>query len=160
MSLYNIDPAFLELLSKEEFTAEDMARLEALCDNERQKVIIIAGHVQNIAAEIAAISGAIENMKARGKALSNKMDFFSGMIKAKMEVMNVDKIEDSPYYKVMLHKNKPRVDVYDEKQIPEEYFNLKELRSVSKERIAEDIINLGLLIPGATLVKEKRLVIK
>lgn len=160
MSLYSINPDFLALLSKDEFDDADMQRLNALSDNERNTIISIAGYIKNIEAEANAIDEAVKNMQARSKALRSKIEFFSYVIKTKMEVLHTDCIDDSPYYQVKLHKNKSRVDIYDEERIPEEYWKVKETKTVSKEKIADDIINLGLVIPGANLVQEKRVVIK
>lgn len=159
MNLYTIDPKFLELLQKEEYTPEDLEQLDKLSNDERHKIVTIAGYIQNIRAELVAVTHAIKDMRKRENRLINKIDSLCEIIINKMNFLNVEKISDSPHYEVMCYKNKAHVEITDEKQLPPDYFKRHEEYTINRELISQDMTR-GIYVPGAVLVSDKRIVIK
>lgn len=159
MSLYTIDPNFLELLQKEEYTEEDLIQIDKLSNDERHKIVTLAGYIQNIRSELQAVTQAIKDMKKRENRLIKKIDGLCEIIIAKMNLLRAEKISDSPHYEVFCYTNPPSVCVYDENKLPPDYLKRTEEYTIDKSLIKSDIIK-GITVPGACLAQDKRIVIK
>ena len=159
MDLYTIDSEYYSILQKEELTHEDMIKIDNITQNERHKIIVIAGYVGNIKAELRAVEDAILHSKARAQRLSNKIDFLQYKIREKMDAIGTDHIKDSPHFEIKLHSNPPSVDIFDESVLPEQYYKRKETYVIDRESLLNDLKSGG-ESPGARLKQDKRLVIK
>ena len=82
-------------------------------------------------------------------------------LKLNMEQAGIDKIE-CPLFQITIRKNPPSVDVFDDKQIPAEYWVTPEpkppVAAISKTLLS-NAIKAGAEVPGARLVQGTKLVI-
>lgn len=159
MTLYEINPEFLYLLNKESYTEEDLAQIDLLSNNEKEKAIILASYIKNITCEFAGVLDAMKTMKKRSERLASKIEHLSKMVMEKMNAINTEAITDSPNFEIRLYKNPPKVDVYDERLIPVNYMKIKSTETLCLESI-KNAINHGIEVPGARMVQDKRLSIK
>lgn len=124
-----------------------------------KKVINCVKYLKNLEAEHAAIKREMDNMSLRYKGIGKKMDSFSDYIAMNInETGLIDAIKCAEF-SVKLQENPAAVEVYDEMSIPDAYKVTKEVVSINKDLIKRDIKD-DFEVPGARLIRRKRLVIK
>ena len=100
----------------------------------------------------------IKSMQEKKKALQNRQSRLKEYLAFNMKRSGILEIKaDDGTFTAKFQKNPPAVAVYDEKQIPEEYWVVK--REISKSAI-KDAIKGGKEIPGAKLESSESLRIK
>lgn len=113
-------------------------------------------------AEADAIEAAATEMMARAEAKRKRAEHVREYLKTCMEVAGVTLIE-CPQFAIRVKKNPPKVDVWDEKQIPAKFWRMPEpkppVKVVDKAAIKE-AIKRGEEVPGAQLDSGTRLEIK
>ena len=75
-----------------------------------------------------------------------------------LEKTNTDKVE-SAEISITIQKNPHKVLITDEKVIPSNFFETKEVQSIDKAKVKEALKN-GDEVPGCELIQEKRVSIK
>jgi predicted transcriptional regulator len=164
MKLYEIANQYQEVLSEicNEETGEinetALVRLEEVKDSIKEKGIAVASFIENIEAEEKAIDAAIDKMERRKKQLANQSTFLVNYLQSNMERCAINEIS-CPYFVVKLRKCPLSVDITDELSIPDEYKKRKEVVSIDKLKIKEEITN-GVVVPGASLKQNLRLEIR
>jgi chromosome segregation ATPase len=164
MKLYEIANEYQNVLSEicneetGEINEQSLVKLDEVTKDLKNKVVAIASYIENIEAEEKAIENAIEKMARRKKQLANQSDFLTNYLQANMERCGISEIT-CPYFAVKLKKCPVSVDVVDESVIPDEYKNKKEVISLNKVKIKEEMLS-GVVIPGASLKQNIRLEIK
>lgn len=151
-ALYELSNEYQLLLNQEEYTEDDLKRLDELTDNIEDKAIGIAGVILNMQDEAKIIHDAIDRMCDKQQRLVSKIEFMKEYLKEHMTKCNLKKITKSPFYDVALRKNPPKLEVLSPLNVPREYFNAKEILSLDKERLKRDIIDNGVCVEGVTLV--------
>jgi Siphovirus Gp157 len=158
-ALYHLSNEYQALLQKEEYTDEDLSRLEQLHDSIEDKAIAVACHIKNMEADVRSISMAIEEMANREQSLLKKVADLKKYLLEHLVKNNIDKITKCPYFVIKSKMNPPKVNVYNEILVPAKYYVKTEVKNISKTLIKEDIIE-GIEVPGASITKEMSISIK
>ena len=164
MKLYQIANEYESLLSQtfdEETGAVNetaLAKLDELQQDMNEKGIAVASYIQNIEAEEIAIDAAIDRMIKRRDQLIKKSKSLINYLQSNMERCGINEIS-CPYFVIKLKKCPYSVDVVNENEIPEEYKKTKQVISLDKVKIKEELQS-GVVIPGAALKQNLRLEIK
>jgi major membrane immunogen (membrane-anchored lipoprotein) len=158
-NLYSISARLAQLLAQEDYTAvelDELAALNSTCENE---CINRGKYIKNLEAEAEAILKAIKEMRDRADGLLNEADRQRKKVFDAMKSAKHDKIF-CEYFDLKIQKNPPSVEVLDGNVLDAKYFNVKEVQSIDKARIKEDL-KAGIAVEGARLVLDsERLVIK
>jgi hypothetical protein len=161
-SLYNLQAQYLWLLQKDEYTHEDMKALDELPGFIEDNIIQRCYIIRDLEYLIASINCEMTNMASRRDKLQKNLSLLQESCINAMEIAQIKKIEKCPNFKIAVQGKKPRVDDFDRKTIPEEYWYLGDAvieKKLDKDRLHADLA-AGKDIPGARLVDPVKLVIK
>lgn len=154
LALYEISNQYQQLFNQIE-TEEDidnniLNKLDEVKDLMENKAIALASFIKNIEAERKMIDEAEKAMSNRKHQLSKKMENLTEYLTLNMKRCGITEINRSPYFVIKLKKCPPSVIIKDENLIPDEYKKTKEIITVDKIKIKEEI-NQGVVIDGAEL---------
>lgn len=164
MKLFEITQEYQSILSSSfnsetgELDDQALSKINDLQDDMKSKSIALASFIKNLDAEQNAIDEAIASMARRKSSLLNKISKLNDYLKCNMEKCSINEIS-SPYFDIKLKKCPLSVDIVNEDDIPKDYIKIKEVISLDKVKIKEDIQN-GIDIPGALLKQNVRIEIK
>lgn len=164
MRLYEIANEYQLLLDQSinpetgEVNETALACLENIVDNVKNKSIAVASYIKNIEADEIAIDAAISRMQDRKNQITKKVESLITYLQTNMERCGINEIS-CPYFVIKLKKCPVSVDVIDEASIPDDYKKKKEVISIDKLKIKEELNN-GVVIPGVTLKQNMRLDIR
>lgn len=164
MKLYQIANEYESLLDQTfnletgEVNENILARLDEVKTDVKEKGIAVTSYIKNIEAEEMAIDAAIANMEVRRNQLIKKSKSLINYLQSNMERCGVSEIS-CPYFVIKLKKCPISVDILDENVIPDDYKKRKEVISIDKLKIKEELNN-GVVIPGVTLKQNMRLDIR
>ncbi len=164
MRLYEIANEYQSILEQTfdqdtgEVNETALAKLEALQVDMQQKTIAVASYIKNLDAERKAIEEAKQAMADREKRLEKRVSYLTAYLQSNMERCAINEIT-SPYFVVKLKKCPLSTDILDENALPDEYKRRKEVITVDKLKIKEELL-AGVVIPGAALKQNYRLEIK
>lgn len=163
MNLYQIANEYQQIFSMVDENGElDMTALQKLDEMEgalENKAIALASYIKNIEAERTAIEIAKKAMAEREKRLDRRVESLTDYLQSNMERCGINEITRSPYFTIKLKKCPVSVDVLDENAIPNDYKVRKEVVSIDKMKI-KDELKEGVIIPGVQLKQNIRLEIK
>ncbi len=163
MKLYEISKElqgiFDDVSEDGELTDEMIGNLNGLQQDFEVKAISVAAYIKNIEAEEAAIANAIKNMGIRKLRLTKQVQGLTDYLQYNMQRLSIIEIKSSPYFKISLKQCPPSIDVFDEKQIPSEFWREKVTASVDKIMLKK-VINDGVDVPGASIQRKIKLEIK
>lgn len=116
--------------------------------------------IGNLEATAEAIDAAIVKMEARAQTLKKRAEYLRERLKAGMEIAGVTKLE-CPHFAISIQKNPPAVEVWDERQVPEQFWVQPPppAKKLDKKAIGA-AIKAGEEIPGAKLTQGTRIAIK
>lgn len=164
MNLYQIANEYQTILEQtfDQETGEvneiALASLEEVKTTMQEKGIAVASYIKNIDAERKAIEEAKKAMASREAALDKRVDYLTQYLQSNMEQCGISEIK-SPYFVIKLKKCPFSVDVFDEGSLPNDYKKTKEVISIDKLKIKEEIL-AGVVVPGAALKQNNRLEIR
>ena len=164
MRLYEITNEYQLLLDQSinpdtgEVNETALACLENIVDDVKSKSIAVASYIKNIEADEIAIDAAISRMQDRKNQITKKVESLVTYLQTNMERCGINEIS-CPYFVIKLKKCPVSVDVIDEASIPDNYKKKKEVISIDKLKIKEELNN-GVVIPGVTLKQNMRLDIR
>lgn len=164
VSLYSLAAEYsgqlqaLENLDLDEKALADT--LESLGGDLEVKAQNVVCFLRNLETTAAAIKEAEADMAARRKAIEKRVDGLKRYVLDSMQGNGIQKIE-CPLFRISIVKNPPAVDVFDEKQIPADYFVTPPAPppQLDKKKIAE-ALKADVDVPGAVLHHGTRLSIK
>lgn len=142
-----------------ELTQDMLDNLDALQQDFEQKAISVAAYIKNIEAEESAINEAIKDMTVRKNRLSKQVSSLMDYLQFNLQKLAINEIKSSPYFKIRLKQCPPSVDVFDENQIPAEFWREKVTASVDKVMLKE-VLSEGVEVPGASIQRRIKLEIK
>lgn len=99
-----------------------------------------------------------KKLNEEASAITKKANSMLEYLDTNMRLSGITEI-DCDYFNIKYQKNPPSVAVYDEADIPAEFFKEKTTRSVDKIALKK-ALNDGLVCKGAEMVQGERLVIK
>ena len=158
VAAYKTDLARLEDLELDEQTMIDT--IESLSGELEVKARSVAMFVRNMEATAAAIKDAESQMSARRKAYEARAKRVRDYLLQNMIAAGIEKIE-SPMLVLSIRKNPPAVDIFDDKQVPSDYWTdpPPPPKTIDKNLVKQAIKD-GFDVPGAKLTQGVRLDIK
>jgi|SRR6188768_2415683 len=164
MNLYNIANEYQSIIS-ESFDVEtgevnicSIEKLNEITEKIEDKSIAVASYIKNLDAERKAIEEAKKEMAERENSLKKKVEWLTNYLQSSMERCGISEIK-SPYFAIKLKKCPFSVDIEDENLITKEYKKVKEVITVDKLKIKDDLLS-GIVIAGASLKQNNRLEIR
>lgn len=155
LSLYDIVGAFPKLIDQEEMSEEDKKEVEKeLIELLQRKSQNLIGYTRNIELTIEAMKSEEKRISEQRKAMENKLEKFKEYVKECMEQNGFTKIETT-LGTLSIAKNPISVEIYDEKQIPDEYKTKVVTVKVDKTAIKKALKETGEIIPGAKIIDNK-----
>lgn len=164
MNLFKITSEYQQILDQTfdhetgEVIETALVQLALAENNVKEKAIAVASYIKNIDAERNAIAEAKKAMAEREIRFNKQIDYLTEYLRSNMEACEITEIS-CPYFDIKIKKNPVSVDVQDEALIPSEYKKVKEVISIDKVKIKEEILS-GVIVPGAVLKQNTRLDIK
>lgn len=151
-ALYQIGKEFQELAALAETADEDMAvaihdTMGAIQAEFEDKGKAIAMLALNIDGDLEAIQSQIDRLTERKRIINNRKEALKEYLRTNMEASGITKISH-PLFTISLGKGRPIVVVDNEKDIPDDYMNVKVTSSPDKAMIAK-AIKEGVEVPGA-----------
>ncbi len=151
-ALYQIGKEFQELALLAETADEDMAvaihdTMGAIQAEFEDKGKAIAMLALNIDGDLEAIQSQIDRLTERKRIINNRKEALKEYLRTNMEASGITKISH-PLFTISLGKGRPIVVVDNEKDIPDDYMNVKVTSSPDKAMIAK-AIKEGVEVPGA-----------
>jgi hypothetical protein len=163
MSLYKIaneyQGYFDAINGLEEVTQDDLDYLNNIGESLEDKAIAVASYIKNIEAEKDAINAARQGMAYREIKLDRKISSLMDYLKDSLEKCKIAEISKSPYFTIKIKKCPVSVSVTDETLLPADYLKVKEVTSVDKIKLGNDLKS-GVEVKGAELKQNTRLEIK
>ena len=95
--------------------------LEALEGDINEKAVNVAAFTRNLDASAQAIREAGKAMLARADRIEKRAESIRAYLLFQCQAAGIQKIE-SPMFTLAVRKNPPAVDVFEESQVPPEYF--------------------------------------
>lgn len=155
LSLYDIVGAFPKLIDQEEMSEEDKKEVEKeLIELLQRKSQNLIGYTRNIELTIEAMKSEEKRISEQRKAMENKLEKFKEYVKECMEQNGFTKIETT-LGTLSIAKNPISVEIYDEKQIPDEYKTKVVTVKVDKTAIKKALKETGEIIPGVKIIDNK-----
>jgi chromosome segregation ATPase len=159
-NLYNLTAEYQRLIAQDEYTEADLIALDGLHQTIEDRAIHYAYVIKELSMKLAGTQEAINDARAKKDKLEKNIAKIEQYILDTMVNNKMDKIDKCPYFDIKVRHNPVSVDDYDHDTLPSEYWVKKESVMVDKKKIKDDIENLGLVIPGARLVRKVSLQIK
>ena len=149
MKLYEIVPAVAALADQDDFTKEDLIKLDELNLALKDKAGNIAAWTDNLESFISLCDAEEKRIKARKKTAENKVKWLKDYLKSGMQISGVKKIEFGTR-SITLQNNPPSLVIDDEDAIPAKFFVIvPETRAIDKAEIKKALKNGE--VPGAHL---------
>ncbi len=164
MNLYNIANEYQSVLDESfnqetgEINENALMRLDEVSLKLEEKGLAVASYIKNLEAERDAIESAKRSMAARESSLDSRVEYLKSYLQSNMERCSISEIK-SPYFVIKLKKCPASTDIQNEDLIPGEYKKSKEVITLDKMKIKEELL-AGVVIPGAALKYNNRLEIK
>lgn len=167
MTLYQLSGQYKQLaeqlsnLDLDAQTVADTIEASGLVDSLQDKAQGVLLVAKSAEIYIPAIDAEIERLQALKAKHQKVAQGVRDYLKLNMEQAGIDKIE-CPLFQITIRKNPPAVDVFDDKQIPAEYWVTPEpkppVAAISKTLLSK-AIKAGAEVPGARLVQGTKLVV-
>lgn len=140
-----------------EVNEEVLEKLNEITDTAEDKCINVVKVFKEFEKEYKAIEEERKRMAKREQAFKKQIDKLKSYLLLNMERCQIKKIE-CPQFVISLHKNPPKVETYDESSIPDEY--KKMTIEFDKQKMRDDMLYHGVIIPGARLSQDNNIRIK
>src|SRR5258708_1644834 len=138
-SLYHLNKEYRLLLSKDEYDDNDMAQLDDLHDQIEDKAVQCAYVIKELEGQLAMTDAAIKGAQDKKKRLENNVHSLKEYVLHTMMMNHIEKIDKDPLFDIKVRHNPPSVDDFDPAAIPVEYWVKKELVTLDKKKVKEDI---------------------
>lgn len=134
--------------------------IEAVIGQFEAKAQSVAAYCLNMAATGDMLEAHIKAMQAKLKTCRAREGRLKDYLAANMKAAGIRSIQaDDGSFAAKFAKNPPRVEIWDEKQIPDDMMRVKTVTEPDKTAI-KAAIQAGREIPGAKIVQEETLRIK
>ena len=135
----------------------DLMNADDLGERFEEKVEALACYLKELDAWAEACRNEEKKMAARRRVVEARADHFRRYMLACLNEAGERKV-DTPKACVTTRRSKA-VEVYDEKELPDDYLRVKTTVEIDRKAITE-AIRSGLVVPGATLVDRTSLIVK
>lgn len=137
-----------------------LLNIEAIDDVEDEpenKVVQVAKVLRSIDYDIKALDEELKRLRSLKSVAENNKEQLKQYIQFGMLALG-KKVIDTPTMKISLRKTNPKVMIDSEEAIPDDYFEVKEVRSLDKKLLGEDL-KKGIEIEGVYLIQDQTVVI-
>jgi hypothetical protein len=161
-ALYDLAGAYKQLADRlatmdlDAETVADTIESSGLTDEistKAQGVLLVAKSAEQYLPAIEAEIARLTALKKRHEHIAGRLRDY---LKQNMEAAGIERI-DCPLFAVSLRKNPAALEVFDEKQVPANYWHTPE-PSISKSAVAAEL-KAGREVAGCRLVQSTRLVV-
>lgn len=161
LKLYEISGQYLKLANElaamdlDATTIADTIEASGITDDFAAKAQGVEMVCREMTKDIPAIDAEIERLQALKNRRQRLADGLHEYLLYHMQKTGIEKIE-TPLFSISIKNNPPSVEIYDEAQIPSEFF-------VQKPSISKTLIRQALRtgdVPGARMVQTNRIQIK
>lgn len=159
MRLYDLSEQYTDLLDLLEQDADNeqlQTMLDGLEGKIEEKIENTAKVMKSLEFNAECIDTEIKRLTSRKSALTNNITYLKNNIEQSMLRLGIDKVTGN-IYTVAMQNNPPKIQVIDESQISDFFFNLKIDRTLNRKKLMDAIKNEGYHTMGATIVQEKSL---
>lgn len=162
LKLYQLSDQYLQLAQKladmdlDAQTISDTIEASGLTDDFTAKAQNVEMMCRELSKDIPAIDAEIQRLKELKERRERVANGLRDYLMFNMQRTGIDRI-DSPLFSIRIQNNPPSVEIFDESQVPKQYFVPKYV--ISKSSLKQDM-QAGQEIAGARMVQSKRLVIK
>lgn len=132
--------------------------LDSIEDELNIKAVNVAAYIKNLEAELSAIENAITDMKNRESVTYKKICSLKEYLLFNLNKCEIKEIK-SAQFDIKVKKCPASVVIINDSIIDDEYKSIKEVTSIDKNKIKNDILN-GVIVDGAEIVYNTRLEIK
>ena len=132
--------------------------LESLEGEFKLKSTNVAKYIKNLENILDGMKESESNMRQRRVSLEKKIHHMREYLRNNLEKSGIKQI-DAPDISISMQKNPYKVVINNENEIPEDFIDTKETKTVNKEKIKEALKD-GKEVPGCELVQENRITIK
>lgn len=163
-ALYDLAGAYKQLADRlatmdlDAETVADTIEASGLTDEistKAQGVLLVAKSAEQYLPAIEAEIARLTALKKRHEHIAGRLRDY---LKQNMEAAGIERI-DCPLFAVSLRKNPAALEVFDEKQVPANYWHTPEPKpSISKSAVAAEL-KAGREVAGCRLVQSTRLVV-
>jgi hypothetical protein len=142
-----------ELLDDPTMDTDAISSALAVVEGDLQaKVQNCAVILQSLDLDVEMLKAEEQRLMAKRRIAEGRRDWLKGYIKAQMESIGAQKLKVGTFT-LSIQKNPPRVEIYDDAEIPATYLTIIPEQFVAdKKRIAADI-KAGVEVPGAALIQ-------
>lgn len=161
MKLYELSEQYnrvAELLESADDIEALQDTLESLEDAFEDKIESIVKLMRSKAKERDAIDEEVSRLRSRAEKINKEAEWLHSYIESQMIATGKEHVK-SALFDIKFKLNPPAVNILDEFEIPEKYIKTKEVRTVDKTAISEQL-KQGVAIPGVELIQRKSLQIK
>jgi len=153
--------ADLEKLADLDLSPDAVAdTLESLGGELQTKAQNIVAFMRNLESTATAIKEAEAQMAARRKAIEKRVARLKDYVLNAMQTNRVERI-DCPLFAISIAKNPPAVEIFDERQLPDDYLtDPPPPAPVPDKNLIAQVLKAGRDVPGARLTQGVRLNIK
>jgi len=153
--------ADLETLADLDLPPEAVAdTLESLGGELQVKAQNVVAFMRNLESTAAAIKEAEASMAARRKAIENRVASLKRYVLDAMQSNGIQRI-DCPLFAISIAKNPPAVEIFDERQLPNDYLtDPPPPAPVPDKKLIAQVLKAGHDVPGARLVQGVRLAVR
>ena len=145
MNLYELSSDLIALNDIE--SVEDLEVIREIIKQEIQnKSTGIVAVVRNLESNIAAIDTEIKRLQELKKLKQNNITRLKEYTKECMNIQGIKKLETS-LGNISIRKTPASVKILDETKIPSEYLNVKQVTSIDKKTLLDDLKD-GLILEG------------
>lgn len=157
LSLYEIGNAYTKALNQEYNNADTLLNaLDLIDESFDQKVENIIKYMRSIEIERDILAKEADRLLDKADVLNNKYESLKQYIFDCMKKADRQEVK-TPLFKASIQKNPPKVNIFNDSNIPEEYLVIK--KEISKFKIKYALIK-GLEVEGCTLIQDESLRIK
>ena len=145
MNLYELSSDLIALNDIE--SVEDLEVIREIIKQEIQnKSTGIVAVVRNLESNIAAIDTEIKRLQELKRLKQNNITRLKEYTKECMNIQGIKKLETS-LGNISIRKTPASVKILDETKIPSEYLNVKQVTSIDKKTLLDDLKD-GLILEG------------
>ncbi len=157
-TLYDLKDKYLKLLelaTEEDHSAfhDTLLSLEEAIEDKAENIVYV---IKEMEGDINTLKAEEKRLNERRKALERRRDHLRCYLMEELESMNLPNIKTAKFT-ISLRNNAPKVYVADETIIP---FNFLKIAHTVDKKSLKQALESGQEIEGATLVREKGLMIK
>ncbi len=163
MKLYEISNelqnVFENISEDGDVTQDQLDLIDNLNQSFEEKAVSVAAYIKNLEAESKMIDEAVIEMTKRRRRIDRNAEDLVDYLRCHLIQNSINEIKTSPYFKIKLKKCPPSVEVFNEEEIPAEYWHERVTKVLSKRNLLDDLKE-GQEIPGAYIKNNIKLEIK